>query len=169
MKKNLIILGLIIILTIAIFIYVNFNPYSNKGSGNNCPEEIKLDRLILVCSENSPTIQNGEVIDFGCAYATNNDVNGGNYAPIIYKWKDGQDIDANQIRFIIRGQEEGQNINYLYMKHPLTYKKEIEEVDENGVIIEHKIIVYEVWFIFDMNDRTDWGYKILNYSCSLKS
>jgi hypothetical protein len=91
-----------------------------------------------------------------------------------YYWKDGTPITGmlgNPLSSsnFHKGEKEGENINYLYLYEPsigyayTAFYHITQPISETGEIGEK--IIWIVLPILDSNDRTDEGYKVVQYKC----
>lgn len=124
------------------------------GNSGNCPKDLVPARIILDCSEYELCKDNASVsgIMCNCKYIETEN----------YKWTDGTEMTkANNINFG-KARETGQNVNYLYSWSYAIYDK--TPINSDGTI--GKQISYSMFLSIDPKDKTNEGYKIVEYKCT---
>lgn len=81
-----------------------------------------------------------------------------NMENIDYTWKDGTDMGFTGFN---KASSAGENTHYFYNNGRLMYKK--TPISPDGTIGSR--ISYEIGLAIDPNDKTDGGYKIVQYRC----
>lgn len=121
-----------------------------------CPQGIIPERLNLACEgeKGKDRLHGG----FYCKAPDDPDEIGD--WPIHLKWLDGVEIiSGGPIWSCEGGNNEGENINYIYC--PLEYFVK-NPIKDN---IVQKDIYYEIDLVLDSEDHTEEGYKIISSKC----
>lgn len=127
------------------------------------PERIKLECRDNLFSANNPAHVECAYVNYTFKLAPDGFqiLETGN--PINYYWADGETFGtwASNLKFWAPNQP-GENANYLYIQTYLGYGK--ENVASDGTILQPT--EWTIKIAVDPKDKTDIGYKIVQYSCS---
>ena len=155
--KQFLILFLIMVSFMLLYYFFIFRSAGILKFEVSCPENSIPERILLEYSEH--TIMGGEKIidkNFFDGKCVNGFYGGCRELP-----KEGMNITNLTGCFTCtKGSLKGENINYFYCKDIEYYK---ENINSNGDI--GKATKLTISLIIDPKDKTDTGYKIIEYTC----
>jgi hypothetical protein len=82
------------------------------------------------------------------------------YSQPEYFWEDDTPINRGDLYFR-KGSNQGENVNYLYSIFDIYYQK--TPINSDGTV--GKKITVKIELVLDSEDKTDEGYKIVDYRC----
>ena len=134
-KKYLIFVLVIFGLGLLYYFYI-MNSAGLVSLPKSCPEGIVPDRILLRCGSDM------------CSSSVSE-----------YFWNDGTKMNGGDL-FFWKGSREGDNVNYFYARD-VYYQK--TPINSDGTI--GKRIEFKVELAINPEDKTDEGYKIMDYKC----
>ena len=143
-KKYLIIILIVALLVFFYYYFTILRPLGIVPSPTSCPSGVIPDRLNLILGGGGMSSSPYYLQETQPIYNTT--------------WLDGTRIDFFSCN---PGQNENENINYIYCKNIFYSGKQI---NSNGVI-EKNYNIY-INLILDSKDKTDQGFKILKETCN---
>jgi len=124
------------------------------GNSGDCPKELVPDRIKVNCSEYEKCKDNQSISGFSCSCMSIDAED--------YTWTDGVAMTKGSNTNFRKATQAGENVNYLYSWSYAIYDK--IPLNSDGTI--GKQINYGMFLSIDPKDKTDDGYKIVEYKCS---